>query len=93
MVGVGGWAPGPAALAALSPEIRSAYLAAIVAALRVVFEGAAAVAALAFLLTLGLLSGCDAGKQVLKPRIARARIGADEDIGRLEILDGTQAVL
>jgi DNA-binding MarR family transcriptional regulator len=47
-------AAGPAALQALPPEIRAAYLAAIVAALRVVFQVAAAVAALAFVLTLGL---------------------------------------
>jgi hypothetical protein len=47
-------AGGRAALQALSPEIRAAYLVAIVAALRVVFTGAAAVAALGFLLTLRL---------------------------------------
>jgi MFS family permease len=47
-------AASPAALAALPPEIHAAYLAAIVASLRLVFEVAAAVAALAFLLTLGL---------------------------------------
>jgi EmrB/QacA subfamily drug resistance transporter len=47
-------AASPAALQALPPEIRAAYLAAIVAALRLVFQVAAAVAALGFLLTLGL---------------------------------------
>jgi EmrB/QacA subfamily drug resistance transporter len=47
-------AASPGALQALPPEIRAAYLAAIVAALRLVFEVAAAVAALGFLLTLGL---------------------------------------
>jgi EmrB/QacA subfamily drug resistance transporter len=47
-------AASPAAMAALPPEIRAAYLAAIVAALRLVFQVAAAVAALGFLLTLGL---------------------------------------
>jgi len=47
-------AASPAALQALPPEIRAAYLAAIVASLRLVFQVAAAVAALGFLLTLGL---------------------------------------
>jgi hypothetical protein len=47
-------ASGPAALQALPSEIRAAYLAAIVVALRLVFQVAAAVAALGFLLTLGL---------------------------------------
>jgi hypothetical protein len=41
-------------LQALPPEIRAAYLAAIVASLRLVFRVAAAVAALGFVLTLGL---------------------------------------
>ena len=47
-------AASPAALQALPAEIRAAYLAAIVAALRLVFQMAAAVAGLGFLLTLGL---------------------------------------
>jgi EmrB/QacA subfamily drug resistance transporter len=47
-------AASPSALQALTPEIRAAYLAAIVASLRLVFQVAAAVAALGFLLTLGL---------------------------------------
>ena len=47
-------AASPAALQALPPEIRAAYLAAIVASLRLVFQVAAVVAALGFLLTLGL---------------------------------------
>ena len=47
-------AASPAALAALPPEIRAAYLAAIVVSLRLVFRVAAAVAALAFLLTVWL---------------------------------------
>jgi hypothetical protein len=47
-------AASPAALQALPPEIRAAYLSGIVAALRLVFQVAAAVAAVGFLLTLGL---------------------------------------
>jgi DNA-binding transcriptional ArsR family regulator len=47
-------AASPAALQALPDEIRATYLAAIVAALQVVFRVAAAVAALAFVLTLAL---------------------------------------
>jgi EmrB/QacA subfamily drug resistance transporter len=47
-------AAGPAALQALPPEIRAAYLTAIEAALQLVFQVAAAVAAFGFLLTLGL---------------------------------------
>jgi EmrB/QacA subfamily drug resistance transporter len=47
-------AASPAALQALAPEIRAAYLAAIETALQLVFRVAAAIAALAFLLTLGL---------------------------------------
>jgi EmrB/QacA subfamily drug resistance transporter len=47
-------AASPAALQALPPEIRAAYLSAIVASLRLVFQVAAAIAALGFLLTLGL---------------------------------------
>jgi EmrB/QacA subfamily drug resistance transporter len=47
-------AASPAALQALPPEIRAAYLAAIVAALRLVFQVAAAVAAVGFVLTLAL---------------------------------------
>jgi len=44
----------PAALQALPPDIVSVYLRAIVGALRFVFQVAAAIAALAFLLSLGL---------------------------------------
>jgi DNA-binding MarR family transcriptional regulator len=44
----------PDALQALSPEIRAAYLAAIVSALRPLFIVAATIAAVGFLLTLGL---------------------------------------
>jgi len=47
-------AASPAALQALAPEIHAAYLAAIETALQLVFRVAAAIAALAFLLTLGL---------------------------------------
>ncbi len=47
-------AASPAALQALAPEIRAAYLAAIETALQLVFRVAAAIAAVAFLLTLGL---------------------------------------
>jgi MFS family permease/DNA-binding MarR family transcriptional regulator len=47
-------AASPAALQALPPEIRAAYLAAIVTSLRLVFQVAAAVAALGLLLTLAL---------------------------------------
>jgi DNA-binding MarR family transcriptional regulator len=47
-------AASPAALQTLPPEIRAAYVAAIVAALRPVFLVAAAIAAVGFLLTLGL---------------------------------------
>ena len=47
-------AASPAALQALPPEIRAAYLSAIVASLRLVFQVAAAIAALGFLLALGL---------------------------------------
>jgi EmrB/QacA subfamily drug resistance transporter len=47
-------AASPAALQALAPEIHAAYLSAIETALQLVFRVAAAIAALAFLLTLGL---------------------------------------
>jgi EmrB/QacA subfamily drug resistance transporter len=47
-------AAGPAALQALTPEIRAVYLDAIETALQLVFRVAAAIAALGFLLTLGL---------------------------------------
>jgi DNA-binding MarR family transcriptional regulator len=47
-------AASPTALQALPDEIRTAYLAAIVAALQVVFQVAAAVAAVGFVLTLAL---------------------------------------
>ncbi len=71
-------ASGPAALQALPSEIRAAYLAAIVVALRLVFQVAAAVAAVGFLLTLGLretpLRGLepaeDLGESVPMPRDA-----------------------
>jgi MFS family permease len=47
-------AASPAALQALAPEVRGFYLDAIEAALQLVFRVAAAIAAVAFLLTLGL---------------------------------------
>jgi MFS family permease len=67
-----------AALEALAPEIRAAYLAAIVAALKPVFLIAATIAAVGFLLTLGLreipLSGVgpakDLSENFLMPRDA-----------------------
>jgi EmrB/QacA subfamily drug resistance transporter len=67
-------AASPAALQALPPEIRAAYLAAIVASLRLVFQVAAAVAGLGFLLTLGLrevpLRGMEPPKGFSLPRDA-----------------------
>jgi EmrB/QacA subfamily drug resistance transporter len=67
-------AASPTALQALPPEIRAAYLAAIVASLRLVFQVAAAVAGLGFLLTLGLrevpLRGMEPPKGFSLPRDA-----------------------
>ncbi len=61
-------AASPAALQALPPEIRAAYLSAIVASLRLVFQVAAAIAALGFLLALGLrelpLRGMEPAKDI-----------------------------
>jgi DNA-binding MarR family transcriptional regulator len=70
-------AASPAALQALPPEIRAAYLAGIVAALRLVFQVAAAVAAVGFLLTLGLrevpLRGIEPAKDDLSESFSMPR--------------------
>jgi EmrB/QacA subfamily drug resistance transporter len=84
-------AAGPAALAALPPEIRAAYLAAIVAALRLVFQMAAAVAALGFLLTLNLrevpLRGMEPAKGL------RESFSMPRDATSLEELEGIVTTL
>jgi EmrB/QacA subfamily drug resistance transporter len=84
-------AASPAALAALPPEIRAAYLAAIVAALRLVFQVAAAVAALGFFLTLGLrevpLRGMEPAKGL------RESFAMPRDATSLEELEGIVTTL